>query len=820
MIQGIATWISPQVVAPGQSYAVLRITLINTLNFTIYNAFITPVSSPPFTFITSPLFINRWTPFQAITMDVPVNISSNARLGTYVAIVNIYNTTLIARAQISIPIAGFVSFKLQALWGTLQSPMVVFPGAQNLPLTLLIVNTGNTIANNVVIYLKDYFPLHFVENKINLGVINGGSSVTLTILASISQNANIGVYRIPITLQYFNQNSTYYLDIPVTGNFTPIISVIPRINNQSIGPYEYGVPITLTLFYSSPFPVYLIEIKATLPNGIHNTSGGNLLYYSQPGQGNSGIINAVFLVNTGNVTLGIYNITGNVTLRVISNGVTLSYIKNFSVPIYVKGTVSLKLYSNTSTLQVGLNFVRIFVKNEGSGDAYNLTIVPSILPQVSVLYKSNQIPILKAGEVKSIDLTIYVPIALQGSALTINFNIIYINSNFITSFNSIALSFYIPLTQTSNVIIVWSDNSTLLQNSMNNITVNLKNISNQTLNNITVNLISQSLVIIGKNFYSIPQLKPNTVYKIPLTVYVPNLIQGIGSLQVVIQYFTPSMALQSESNLLNFYAQQPVMRLNPIILLLSPDTLISGTVQYAKLIIKNSASEVFTNISVSITSPLSFLNATILYIDKLQPNQSKEFPIKFVIPVGINSLQIQFNIVYYNINRQIFTEQQILNIPVVGSVNFLLTQVSTVQTPVNRTTVLSVTATIVNYGTGNAIGVIAIPKPPEGVSPIINGSTYIGNVAPYTPTTFTISFLVNTEQLKNNSFSIPITLIYTNNLGQISNQSLSIPVSITPQAHQQSRSSGGILLFWPIIALIIIIIVVISIILLKVVRKR
>jgi len=821
-IQGYANWVSPSVVAPGQTNAVLQVNLINTQSFAIYNVYIT-LSSPSraFTFHTSPIYVSRWDPRSTISFQVLVDVSPNIKQGNYQVNVIASNGTYLFSGSLNVPVTGFIDFKVYSLWGTQQNTVIPYPGAVNLPLTIYIANIGNTLATNVSVYLISKYPFKFTQSRYDIGVIQSGSVASIVALTSIATNASTGEYSIPIIIHYFNQNITYNLDLNILGNTTPNVYLLNAFFGDNASPMQYGVPLTLNLFYISPSPVYLIQVIGSLPKGFSNSTGGNELVYNQPGQGNSGVLSAVFLVNIGNVSLGMYSIPFTIILHVINNGVLQEYTKNLTINIYLKGYPRIEISSPNSSLTPGLNQVLIIIKNTGYGNAYNLTITPLPSPQISLLNSTIiKIPSLRAGESKSFFISVFVPQGIQGSPLTLSFQISYISPSLSPFSITLPLGFYVSIIQSIPNLQIWGEGN-LIQNQINNIKIYVKNIGNCNIYNLSLNFNSQNIAIIGKSQFLVPLLTVGNTISFNLTVFVPqNLIQGVGVLQVTAEYFLPSGAIQSTTQILSFVTIPQQTISNPISFTLSPNILTSGNLQTIKLILKNIANYSIYKISISLNTQTGFINSTLIYIPQLLPNQSYTVPLQVLIPSLTStffSLQI---IASYYANNQNQIQQTILTLPVAGSIRFILTQVSVIQTSVNNTVIVSVTPTIVNYGTGTAIGVMATPKYPVGLIAVLNGSTYVGNIAPYTPTTFTISFIVeNVSPLRPLNFTLPILLTYTDNLGRVGNQTIQIPLNITPTPTTTIRQSFPILSIYTI-TLIIVIVIIITLALIILRRRR
>lgn len=102
----------------------------------------------------------------------------------------------------------------------------------------------------------------------------------------------------------------------------------------------------------------------------------------------------------------------------------------------------------------------------------------------------------------------------------------------------------------------------------------------------------------------------------------------------------------------------------------------------------------------------------------------------------------------------------------------------------------SVTITLVNVGTTTATATYIIPVETEYVRPLTR-STFIGNVQVNTPTTFTISFMVE-KKPRGEVVTLPLVVTYMDNLRMEHNTTITIPVKVStaPQHTQHSVGKG------------------------------
>jgi hypothetical protein len=256
------------------------------------------------------------------------------------------------------------------------------------PLTVLVKNTGTVTASNVTVYFKSReYPLIFQQTNLTIGYVPAGEENLGTVMASVYPNVSgTGVYYVPVTVHYFQQNLTELLPISIyLPNITALLYTVP----PEVFPGYYQIPITavlinygsalaenLTVHMSSPFPIVSqnpIKLGA-LPSG--------------------GRANISFIFNVPNDTLS----------KVYYFNLTVSYdggkyIQIYPLTIQPKANILVtKVYQptlNPGSSQVGIT---ITLLNDGNATAKNVRVIlnPSdvVYPYVS---SSNPLSALTAS---------------------------------------------------------------------------------------------------------------------------------------------------------------------------------------------------------------------------------------------------------------------------------------------------------------------------------------------------------------------------------------------------------------------------------------
>jgi len=305
------------------------------------------------------------------------NISSEARNGLYYIPVKIrYFNNSISNDYIPVYILGNVTFSLQSIWGSINQPILVSPGENNVPLTIIIKNLGNVIASNVTLYLKNQFPVMFYQHDVEVGYIPVGEASLITVFTSVYPNATSGLYYINITISYFKNQTT--------SSLLPVFISSPNI---SITAYTYP-PQIFPGFFDVKLTVFIFDLSNVFANNATLTVKAPFQFVT-PSSIRFGIIpafkslNFTFLFNVpDNISSGSYDV--NITLS-YDGGIT-TYI--YPLEVYPKAKIEVTSISY-SPLTPGStnNLVIVTLKNIGNETAKNLKlfIQPNqvIFPHVS-----------------------------------------------------------------------------------------------------------------------------------------------------------------------------------------------------------------------------------------------------------------------------------------------------------------------------------------------------------------------------------------------------------------------------------------------------
>ena len=819
-----AQWLT-QYVAPGEKLASLDVTITYTGSGNATDVYIQALNTKAFTPYqnTKSYTISTMIPNKEYSFTFLVNVTPNIPLG-------FYNFTLeitYYENNIFIPQYEFVSVELPVLGYTQLSAVAetsgtIFPGEQDVTIGLTVYNFGNVEASNVTLMLNSTYPIQFISKEALIPVIPSDGSASVQVLANIYSNATIGTYKVPITALVFGDTyQTFYMTFTVNSNQTVNGKLLTPSLTLSAGANQLGVPITLEMIYTGPVSVNSYSIQIQLPKGFTNTTGGNVVYVNggalQPYQE----FPIQFNVNIHNASLGGYTIPMKITWDAIEGGgVTATYTQYTTFTLFLMGEANIEIMPSVSSLYAGeINNITLIISNEGTGNIYNLSI--SVSSQLSIINVLPEISILPAGQSVKIPLEVYVPPDEQGSPAQFTVTITYLNSVYQQSQYQQEISLYITSITSQPTPIIASLGTQLISVGMfaTNELI-LYNTFNTTLYNISVT-ISSSLISVNTTVFNIPSIKPNSQVSIPITIYSPN--NGIYSLSLTMTYYDDGIQRQEQITV-PVYVTQISSPSVPILVSFNSSTLLTGEVQYVKLIIQNTLNASLYNVTVSLsTQGLFYINTTVITIPILEPMQKLYIPVEvYTRSAGMVSAGV--TITYYQ-DGQLKQTQEVTNDLAAGSVNIKITSVSSVPTIVTSGGLVSITATIYNFGTGSANGLAVTVSPPKGIVVVGEDTYYVGNLGADTSSTFTFAFRI-LNNTPPGTYVIPVEYTYTNDIGQFVHSSANITLivsntnasqSFTNSFNQSNNRVGGLLLNS---ILLIIIPIIIFIVILVILSKR
>jgi|BEDMetMinimDraft_1075159.scaffolds.fasta_scaffold00108_9 hypothetical protein len=805
-LSGESQWSTQNgLVAPGQTGVTLQVTVINTGTYPLENVKLTPLNSSPLFLYgyangTPSFYVGELPPGSTHTFPITMSISPFTHIGVYDLkisssfVEDVSGVSFQASQTIEVPVQvlGYVQLSVTTLWGTPSSPLQVFPGEQDVPLTLIFQNSGTVSATNVTAYLRSTFPVAFNQTEVQLGVVPTGGETEVQVLAAVYPNATVGTYEIPITIHYFHQNVTLNGTIVVGSNmvikgslFSPQWATV----GQQAGPNQLGVPLQFDLIYLGSVPTLSEEVIIHLPRGFTNSTGGNYVDLMEPSMRSGDVLTLSFSVNIGNLPLGIYNFPVQIVWYVAEgNGLVLTQNQSAEFSLYLPGEAQIQFNPINSSLVPGeVNKVPVLVINNGTGPAYNISLTMQA-QGVSLLQQPKEIGFIGAGGHYLLVVPIYVPLSMAGEPVLISVDGSFTDSAMSTLQLQQSLGLYVqPSTQLAQPLL-GSTYSQLTSGSTSNVTVSFINRNPTPLYNVTLTFTSTALQWDHPSHLFYPLIAAGATVTFNATVTVPPGEQGVIPVQVTAQYYSVDGQPQLQQLELTFYVQPSTLPTSPIIGYLDPSNLSAGSPYVTNLIFLNTENSPLYNISIEISDSGIYINQTLITVPKLSHGQQLRIPISVFIPVA-GSISMGFQAQYYQ-QGELHSETGSLSALASGSINIIQTQVSTVPAVALPGSLVSITATIVNYGTGTANGLLARVITPLGLTALSGSTYYVGNVAPYTPTTYTFALAIS-NNTKPGTYEIPVILTYTNSLDQLQTSKLNLTLTIGSNTSSFGFSHGA-----------------------------
>ncbi len=290
------------------------------------------------------------------TINIHVDLG-NIELGLYPInlsleyIVRSNTATSIHRQKISfnVPVKDINEYlprikPVEWYWGT-QTPITVFGGDRNAPLTVIVYNPDRYSASGVLVKI---IPLNSsvktLSNTSYCGTIPSAGTCTSVFHIDLG-NASNGVVYFNVIVEYlftvYGAHFDYKLQYPVSlrieeyagGKGLEIVGY-GWSNNWPVYPYTENATFQVTLSNRWPYQVSGITLQLVLPDGFKEVYGKNLTYIAGPIQSLASFT-ASFTINVGDVEPGIYKAKLLVDYVVDAGGPRLRAHEEHTVDIIV-----------------------------------------------------------------------------------------------------------------------------------------------------------------------------------------------------------------------------------------------------------------------------------------------------------------------------------------------------------------------------------------------------------------------------------------------------------------------------------------------------
>jgi len=313
----------------------------------------------------------------------------------------------------------------------------------------------------------------------------------------------------------------------------------------------------------------------------------------------------------------------------------------------------------------------------------------------------------------------------------------------------------------------------------------LTNTGNQSVYSPTLSITAPpSLLVLSNSTYYADGLtlppSQSLTYRVSLGSE-PNAYQGVYQVEVGVSYYTPSGLLISGNLPVAVEVYSP---LSPLVVQEDNVDVWVGSVSNITFSVVNRGQQPVYNVEYTISLPsssgLAALTTTGSVADELAPNQSASLNVEVAAgpSVGEGAYTAQLSLTYQEESGETATQLFEPGFIVVGRVNMIVQGLQVATTPGS----LTVTGTLINEGNANAnyLYVYATLYTQQGV--MSNTSTYVGQVAPDSPTPFSLTLNYTGHPTKA---VLGVSLSYINDYGQAfivsqPNTSVDLPPTFTP----------------------------------------
>jgi len=255
------------------------------------------------------------------TVEQTVNISGNAPNGIYVENLSFSygnsTTTYYGNASFNLPLAGSVNIvSPTAYFGSQSSPIAGTPGMSNVPVTVMLENTGTAAATNVTVSYAPSGSLSGLAQHTTISAIPSFGVIPVTFIASVSDNATVTqAYSQNLTVSYYGTSHKVQFLLPITGSSK--LSIINYFTNPPVI-FQDEKFISLTLVTENSGSSFAKNVSVSLASSRFDvlTNPYNLSYYPS-----GSIQHFTFLISAKNYT-GMSDLT--VTLGKTTLGISLN----------------------------------------------------------------------------------------------------------------------------------------------------------------------------------------------------------------------------------------------------------------------------------------------------------------------------------------------------------------------------------------------------------------------------------------------------------------------------------------------------------------
>lgn len=449
--------------------------------------------------------------------------------------------------------------------------------------------------------------------------------------------------------------------------------------------------------------------------------------------------------------------------------------------------------------------VTITLSNNGNFNAYQIEafLIPATSGFSVITGAQEVINVITSGTSTTYSATVMVDQSVSVGNYQLNLQLNYVRMG---NQVSVTVPITISVTETFMPQIDLSISSNEMSSGqINNVTLNVVNVSNETLKGVEVELAMSSdyVSIIGNPTLQIQSLNAGMSKTSPVQI---KTLQGtpIGPypLSATVYYFDADGYIFKETLILPLEVNSPAVVLNPIFTVknVNPGSTVYPGEKFTMNLEVNcsdaTAYNTIATLTLDTTGFVSPLSSTTSSLGTMKPGDKANLSYDLILDgsTTISSIPLTITIKYLDSNGQAGSSSETLTVVVDEYTQFSLINGSPLTVVTGST--LSVQSNLLLIGTGN-IQFTYIEALPGG--PFMNqtgSSEYLGAIDPDSPVPFTIS-VGTASSARPGNYSLQLKITYFNNMNLQVAKTISVPVSITQKTATRptgtSSTSGGIL---------------------------
>jgi len=388
----------------------------------------------------------------------------------------------------------------------------------------------------------------------------------------------------------------------------------------------------------------------------------------------------------------------------------------------------------------------------------------------------------------------------------------YTNSN--EGYES-STQFFVPLKGSDELY--FNTTQQLVAGKVSYITINVSNSGTGYAYSIKPSVASSSYVSQAGPAQTIDTLLPNSTKSVKIPVYTsPSAASTTVPVTFDFSYINAYGYNVTTPITFGMYAVSPP---NKVSISLSSNEITIGQLQNDTLEIINNDSSAISNVSLSVTatSPLTLIGSDGYYsVSSIGAGKSYSIPVSLYITSSTNVATLNTQLSYV-LNGQAYSVTRSLSLLAPGYININNTGTSQLPAVATPGSVVSLTGTLLNTGSTTASAVTLVTHPVDGITVLGENSTFLGSIATYSPTAFTISVTLS-KSIKPGTYNVPVTVEYVNNLNQKESANIEMPIVVSSSnstgfagayssSYVRYKRGSGYALFYAIIIIAIVAII-------------